>query len=124
MGRTIPQDVVISKAKKIGFDSIVDELPNGYETIIGNNGVKLSMGQMQLLNILRVTLIEYQVVIFDEITNGLDSNYRNKVVNYFTDYGNINIFITHDFEFASSCDFVYDLEYGKLSCDKYMEKQK
>ena len=114
MGRNIPIEIVNRKAKEIGFDTIIDALPLGYDTIIGESGLRLSMGQTQLLNILRATLEEYQVIIFDEVTNGLDRNYRGIVKNYLANYGNIKIFITHDMEFAKSCDCVLKIANGSL----------
>lgn len=115
MGRNIPIDIVRNKAGEIGFDKIVESLPYEYDTIIGENGLKLSMGQMQLLNILRATLEEYEVIIFDEVTNGLDKNYRDKIKLYLQKYGNIKIFITHDLEFAKSCNAVFKIENGTIN---------
>ncbi|MGC6174897.1 ATP-binding cassette domain-containing protein, partial [Lacrimispora sp. 38-1] len=107
LGRDIPLTEVEERAKNIGFNEIINLLPNGYLTIIGENGLKLSMGQMQMLNILRATIIEYSVIIFDEVTNGLDLHLKKSVANYLLEYGNIKIFLTHDIEFASLCDDIY-----------------
>ncbi|WIM40023.1 cysteine peptidase family C39 domain-containing protein [Paenibacillus sp. PK4536] len=102
-------------AKMIGFDKVINSFPNGYLTMLGKNGVSLSMGQMQLLNILRSTIEKYDVVIFDEITNGLDILLKEKVKNYLLNYGNIKIFITHDIDFAKSCDKIFAIKDGIIS---------
>lgn len=122
MGRSIAKETVIEKSKKLGFDAIIQTFPRGYETMVGENGVNLSMGQKQLLNILRSTLTEFQVVIFDEITNGLDLGWREKVKEYIRNYGNIKIFITHDLEFANACDFRYELEGKKFKSINYKQE--
>lgn len=115
LGRPISEDIIFEKAKKLGFDDVIKEFSHGYETIIGENAVKLSMGQKQLLNILRSTLVDTQVIIFDEISNGLDLMYREKVIKYLAEYGNIKIFITHDIELANSCNQRFELQHGTFT---------
>lgn len=114
MGRSVKKEIIVKKAKDLGLDDIIKTFEQGYDTILGENGINLSMGQKQLLNILRSTIVEYQVIIFDEITNGLDIGYRKKVKEYINNYGNIKIFITHDLEFANDCDFRYELREKEL----------
>lgn len=109
LGRKIDSKKILTIAANLGFDNIIAQLPMGYNTVIGERGITLSLGQMQLLNIIRATVQEYQIIIFDEITNGLDFTLKEKVCNYLFHYGNIKIFITHDFEFAKQCDDIYTL---------------
>lgn len=123
LGRDIPVSVIKEKAEKIGFDKIIAMLPLGYDTVIGENGLRLSMGQLQLLNILRATLTGYDVIIFDEVTNGLDRHIRSQVKKYLFDYGSIKIFITHDMNFAYSCDYVYRIE-NKQMRQKFTDTDK
>ena len=114
LGRDIPIEYVKRKAEKIGFTEIVNQFPDGYDTVIGENGRQLSLGQAQLLNILRATLESYELIVFDEVMNGLDAEYREKVRDYLFSYGNIKIFITHDLNFAKMCDYIGQLENGKM----------
>lgn len=107
LGRKIEEKKVFEIAVKLGFDTVIDKLPMGYNTMIGEKGINLSLGQMQILNIIRATINDYQIIIFDEITNGLDFSLKEKVCNYLFHYGNIKIFITHDLEFAKKCDDFY-----------------
>ena len=51
----------------------------------------LSAGQMQMLNIIRATVQNYNIIIFDEVTNGLDFESKEKVCNYLFEYGNIKL---------------------------------
>ena len=114
LGRDIKEEKVFAISEELGFDEFVKKLPNGYETVIGEKGVRLSLGQKQLLNIIRATLNDYEVIIFDEITNGLDFDLKEKVQKYLFKYGNIKVFITHDSKFAGLCDELYWIEDKKI----------
>lgn len=73
------RDEVIAAAKNANAHDFIMELPDGYDTNIGQRGVKLSGGQKQRLSIARVFLKNPPILIFDEATSALD-NESEKVV--------------------------------------------
>lgn len=70
--RVEPQDIIES-AKMANLHAFIDQLPDKYETQVGERGIKLSGGQKQRLAIARMMLSYPRIIIFDEATSNLDS---------------------------------------------------
>ena len=73
------REEVVEAAKLANAHEFIESLPNGYDTDIGQRGVKLSGGQKQRLSIARVFLKNPPILIFDEATSALDNESENIV---------------------------------------------
>jgi ATP-binding cassette, subfamily B, bacterial PglK len=111
-------DLVESCCRKARiYDFINNELPNGFNTNIGENGIRLSGGQRQRIGIARALYNDPEVIIFDEATSALDNETEELVMDSIIElkgYKTI-IMVAHRLSTLKSCDKVFKLENGILN---------
>ncbi len=112
----IDQDKVVKAAKLANLDSFVSDLPEKYNTLVGENGVKLSGGQRQRIGIARALYNEPEVLVLDEATSALDGITENYVMEAIESLSNKLTLITvaHRISTIENCDMIYFLEDGKI----------
>ena len=108
----------VEKAAKIAnlHNFVIEELPNKYQTTIGERGVRLSGGQRQRIGIARALYHNPQVLILDEATSALDNETEEAVMEAVNNIGkNITIIlIAHRLNTVKNCDIIFKLEKGRI----------
>lgn len=98
------------------LSDLVRSLPQGYQTIIGENGMTLSAGQRQRIGIAQALLRDTPIILFDEVTANLDiATERKLLAGLFAEFPDrLIIFATHRKEVALLAHTIYTCEYGTL----------
>ena len=110
------QEEVYSAARMANIHDFIMQLPSGYDTIVGERGLKLSGGEKQRVAIARVILKNPAILIFDEATSSLDSHSEqlilsalNKVAQQHT-----TLVIAHRLSTIADADSILVLEHGRV----------
>lgn len=110
------QAEVIAAAKLANAHDFIMNLPDGYDTILGERGVTLSGGQRQRLSIARAAIRKAPILILDEPTTGLDKANEQEVLDALERLavGRTTFLIVHDLELAARANCILYLERGRL----------
>jgi len=109
---------LVEEAAKIAnlHDFVVNELPNGYDTVIGERGIRLSGGQRQRIGIARALYCDPGVLIMDEATSSLDGITETAVMDAIHNLAHKKtiIIIAHRLTTVKECDVIYVMEDGGI----------
>ncbi len=110
-------DDVIAAAKAAHAHDFISSLPNGYDTVIGENGIKLSGGERQRIAIARAILKDPPILILDEATSNLDSDSETMVQRALETLmkGRTTIMVAHRLSTIRNVDRIYVIVRGKVA---------
>lgn len=103
-------------ARQAHIDEFIRELPEGYDTLVGERGVKLSVGQKQRIAIARAILRDPEILILDEPTSALDSNNERLITSSLERLmkGRTTFVIAHRLSTVRKADTILVLEKGRI----------
>ena len=107
---------IIAAAKAVHAHGFIKRLPNGYDTLINESGVRLSAGEMQLLSIARVMLINPSMLILDEATSSIDTRTELKVQDAFKKLteGKTSFVVAHRLSTILDSDLILVMNEGNI----------
>ena len=107
-------DEIYEVAKNSFAEEFIKKLPNGYETVIGENGIRLSGGEKQRLSIARAMLKKSNIILLDEATSSLDSDTENKIQNAISKLtkNKTTLVIAHRLSTILNSNMIYVIENG------------
>lgn len=108
----------VSKALQLAnLTELMEELPKGLDTKVGERGVQLSGGQRQRIGIARALYNEADVLVFDEATSALDGITEKVIMESIHDFSGRKtiIMIAHRLKTVKNCDVIYMMDKGKIT---------
>ncbi len=110
------EDAIIAAAKDAAAHDFISELPNGYDTMIGEGGLRLSGGQRQRLSIARAMLRDAPILLLDEATSSLDTQSERLVQDALKRLmtGRTTLVIAHRLSTIIDADIIYVMDEGQV----------
>jgi subfamily B ATP-binding cassette protein MsbA len=116
-GRTGADDAdIAAAARRAGAEAFIAALPKGYDTVVGEQGVKLSGGQRQRLAIARAVLKDAPILLLDEATSALDAESERHVQAALGELmrNRTTLVIAHRLSTVVGADVIYVMERGRV----------
>lgn len=110
------EEEIIRAAKEAHCDSFIRRMPEGYDTVLGEDGGMLSQGQKQLLCIARVMLCLPPMLILDEATSSIDTRTEQKIQNAFAKMmeGRTSFIVAHRLSTIKEADVILVMKDGNI----------
>ena len=116
-GKPDATEAEVKKAAKLAYaDEFIRDLPDGYETLVGERGIKLSGGQRQRIAIARAILKDAPILVLDEATSALDSESEAAIQQALANLmkGRTSIVVAHRLSTIAGLDEIVVLDSGKV----------
>jgi ATP-binding cassette subfamily B protein len=112
----VDYDKLIQSCRIANILSFIDSLPNGFNTLLGAEGVGVSQGQRQRLLIARAVYKDPQYLFFDEATNALDANNEKVIASHLQQFfkGRTVVIVAHRLSTIINADNIFVLRGGKI----------
>lgn len=109
-------DGVVAAAKRAHAHKFIEQLPQGYETLLGEDGGSLSQGQRQLLCIARVMLADPTILLLDEATSSIDTRTESQVQDAFDRMmeGRTSLVVAHRLSTVRDADCILVMRDGRI----------
>lgn len=113
------EDEIFEAAKLSFCDEFINKLPNKFDTIIGENGIRLSGGEKQRLSIARAMLKKSKIILLDEATSSLDSETESKIQEAikFLTKNRTTLVIAHRLSTIMNSNKIYVVDDGKIAAE-------
>lgn len=124
-----PIESILEAARMAGAHEFISQLPEGYDTQVGERGASLSGGQRQRIAIARALIINPRILIFDEATSALDYESEKIIQNNMNTIkdGKTTFIVAHRLTTVKNCDIILVLDEGRVvesgSHDELMKMQ-
>ena len=107
---------VINAAKIAGIHDFIESIPNKYNTIVGERGLKLSGGEKQRVAIARTVLKNPSILFFDEATSALDTSTEKEIIKNLNQisHGKTTLIIAHRLSTVSNADNIIVIDKGSI----------
>jgi ABC-type multidrug transport system fused ATPase/permease subunit len=108
---------VVAAAERAGLDGLIDDLPDGLDTLVGERGLTLSGGQRQRVAIARALLAEPRILILDDATSSVDATTESRIKSALAEVmeGRTTFVIAHRLSTIALADDVVVLEDGRVA---------
>ncbi len=112
----VSEEAILRAARLANAHSFIEQLPEGYDTVVGERGETLSAGQRQRIAIARAAVRDAPILILDEPTTGLDEENVSAVIEALErlSEGKTTFLITHNLRHAARADVILVLDQGRL----------
>jgi ABC-type multidrug transport system fused ATPase/permease subunit len=116
-GRTdATEEEIVEAAKRAQADDFIQQLPNGYSSLVGERGGHLSVGQRQRIGIARAFLKDAPILLLDEPTSALDPTTEAAIMETIKELmrGRTTLIVTHRLATIHNVDRIVVLEHGRI----------